>query len=370
MRIDSIELIRVKVPLKEAFRAPAAKMAEKDAVLCLVEAGGATGVGECSPMSGSLYGGEAVESSLKALEGSLVPALMAEDLEGPEDFSRAASAIEGNMPAKAGLEMALWDLYGKLSGRPIYEMLGAGDDIVQSGLTVGIYDTAKALLDRIESHLVEGYVRVKVKIRPGWDGEPLSAIRKKFKGIDLMVDADGSYTMQDAADLKRLDAYSLMMIEQPFPKEALEDSASLQSMMRTPICIGEGADSLESVERAISIGACSIVDIGLQRVGGFGPAKRMHDLCRSRRTPVWCGCSPELGISTAGGLHASGLPGYLFPGDLSPSSRWFADDITAEPVAMSQPGLIPVPSGPGLGVGLDMEKVAKYELWRGKHARL
>jgi len=369
MRIDSIELIHVRIPLKEPFKISTAEVSEKDAILCILESGGKIGVGECSPMSGSFYNDETPESSIAALKDTLVPALLADDLSGPEDFLRTASHIEGNMFAKAGLEMGLWDLFGRFSDRPIYEMLGSSSEGVQSGLAVGIYDNIEALLDRIAKHLLDGYVRVKVKIKPGWDAEPLQAIRKKFKGIDLMVDANASYAIEHATDLKKLDSFSLMMIEQPFAQNALEDSARLQSMISTPICIDESADSMSSVERAIKLRACSIVNIKLQRVGGFGPALKMHNYCASKGIPVWCGYMPELGISTAGGLHISGLPGYLYPGDLEPSLRWFTDDITTEPISMYQPGYIEVPKGPGLGIGLDMEKVSKYEVWREKFAR-
>lgn len=363
MRIDSVELVHVRVPLKEPFRISTAEVSEKDAVLCIISSGGTKGIGECSPMSGSFYNDETPETCIAALRSALVPALLKEDLASPHDFDRIASLIPGDMFAKAGLEMGLWDLFGRASGQPIHRMLGASGAPVQSGLAVGIYDTVKELLDRIEAHLKDGYVRVKVKVKPGWDEEPLKAIRKKFGGIELMVDANAAYTIEHLEELKKLDKFSLMMIEQPLAADALEDSARLQAHLRTPICIDESADSLASVERAVKLGAASIVNIKLQRVGGFGPALKMHDYCLANKIPVWCGYMPELGISTAAGLHISGLPGYIYPGDLEPSLRWFTDDITEEPITLSEPGYIDVPQGPGLGLGLDMEKVAKYKVW-------
>ncbi len=363
MRIDSVELVHVRVPLKEPFRISTAEVSEKDAVLCIISSGETKGIGECSPMSGSFYNDETPETCIAALRSTLVPALLKEDLASPHDFDRIASLIPGDMFAKAGLEMGLWDLFGRASGQPIYRMLGASGAPVQSGLAVGIYDTVKDLLDRIEAHLKDGYVRVKVKVKPGWDEEPLKAIRKKFGGIELMVDANAAYTIEHLEDLKKLDKFSLMMIEQPLGADALEDSARLQAHLRTPICIDESADSLASVERAVKLGAASIVNIKLQRVGGFGPALKMHDYCLANKIPVWCGYMPELGISTAAGLHISGLPGYIYPGDLEPSLRWFTDDITEEPIALSEPGYIDVPQGPGLGINLDMAKVEKYKVW-------
>ncbi len=363
MRIDSVELVHVRVPLKEPFRISTAEVSEKDAVLCIISSGETKGIGECSPMSGSFYNDETPETCIAALRSALVPALLKEDLASPHDFDRIASLIPGDMFAKAGLEMGLWDLFGRASGQPIYRMLGASGAPVQSGLAVGIYDTVKDLLDRIEAHLKDGYIRVKVKVKPGWDEEPLKAIRKKFGGIELMVDANAAYTMEHLEDLKKLDKFSLMMIEQPLAADALEDSARLQAHLRTPICIDESADSLASVERAVKLGAASIVNIKLQRVGGFGPALKMHDYCLANKIPVWCGYMPELGISTAAGLHISGLPGYIYPGDLEPSLRWFIDDITEEPITLSEPGYIDVPQGSGLGLGLDMAKVVKYKVW-------
>jgi len=369
MRIDSVELIHVRIPLKEPFRISTAEVSKKDAILCLISSGGKTGIGECSPMSGSFYNDETPESCIKALNDTLVPAFLEENLNVPGDFEKAAGIIKGDMFAKAGLEMAIWDLFGRISNQPINSMIGASGAPVRSGLAVGIYDTVQKLLDRIEMFLKDGYVRVKVKVKPGWDEEPLTAIRKKFGNIDLMVDANASYGIEHLEELRRLDKFGLMMIEQPLAKDALEDSAWLQAQLRTPICIDESADTIKDVERAIRIGAARIVNIKLQRVGGIGPAKKMHDLCLSHNIPVWCGYMPELGISTAAGLHVSGLPGYTFPGDLEPSLRWFTDDITAAPIEMGGRGLIDVPDGPGLGLGLDMTKVDLYKVWERKFTR-
>ncbi len=363
MRIDSVELIHVRVPLKEPFRISTAEVSEKDAVLCIIGSGDKTGIGECSPMSGAFYNEETPETCIEALNSALVPALLSEDVTSPYHFSRVAESVEGNMFAKAGLEMGLWDLFGRCCELPIHRMVGASGEHVASGLAVGIFDTVQELLVRIEEFLKDGYVRVKVKVKPGWDEEPLSAIRKRFGGIDLMVDANAAYTSEHFKDLKKLDKFSLMMIEQPLGKDALEDSARLQAQMRTPICIDESADSLESVQQAIKLRAASIVNIKLQRVGGIGPALKMHDYCLANKVPVWCGYMPELGISTAAGLHMSGLPGYTYPGDLEPSLRWFTDDITSWPLGMDEPGYMDVPQGPGLGIGLDMEKVQKYRVW-------
>jgi O-succinylbenzoate synthase len=367
MRIERVDLIHVQVPLVEPFRISTASVAVKDALLCLLTCDGITGLGESSPMAGDFYSADTPESCLDALRSRLVPMLLATDIDTPSSFAGLADEwMPGANFAKAGLEMALWDLDARRRNVPLYELLGGSGKPVPSGLAVGICDSIGELLRRIEAFLAEGYVRVKIKIRPGWDVEPISAIRREFGDIPLMVDANAVYRLCDehVRVFKVLDDFGLIMFEQPFAGDALEDLATLQAMVATPVCIDESADSIDSVARALSLGAARIVNIKLQRVGGFGPAIAIHDLCRDNGIPVWCGYMPELGVSTFGGVHMATLPGFTLAGDLEPSLRWFTDDITRPLVQMGSPGAIDVPHGPGLGIDLDMEKVARYSVSR------
>lgn len=368
MRIGRIELNHVQVPLVEPFRISTASVTVKDAILCRVTADGVTGVGESSPMAGAFYSTETPESCLEALRTRLVPRLLGQDLTGPGDFARLTAEVPGNRFAKAGLEMALWDLEGRRRGLPLKTLLGGEGEKVASGLAVGIYDTLPELLRTIERHLAQGYQRVKLKIKPGWDVAPVAAVRQAFGEIPLFVDANAAYTLADADVFRALDDYGLLMYEQPLPGEALADLAKLQTMVSTPLCLDESAETVEAVAEALRLGSGRIINLKLQRVGGFGPAKAIHDLCLASGIPVWCGYMPELGVSTAGGLHLATLPGFSRPvayaGDLEPSRRWFVDDVTDPLVTLGPGGALAVPDAPGLGFALDSGKVAKYTVYR------
>ncbi|MCR4426664.1 MAG: o-succinylbenzoate synthase [Firmicutes bacterium] len=363
MRIDRVDLMHVRVPLVEPFRISTASVDVKDGILSRVWEADSCGIGESSPMAGSFYSDETPESCLAVLRSTLVPGLLGTELSGPRDYSRLAGALPGNHFAKAGLEMALWDLEARRKGVPLYSLLGGRGGPVPSGLAVGIYDTIPELLRAIERFLEDGYVRVKIKIKPGWDVKPVSEVRRVFGDIPLFVDANAAYTLSDSSVFRALDDFGLIMFEQPFPGDALDDLAVLQAMVKTPICLDESADTLEAVKRAVEIGAGRIINIKLQRVGGFGPAVEIHDYCRSKGVPVWCGYMPELGVSAAGGLHMATLPGYAYPADLEPSLRWFTDDITKPLIEMDSHGRIEVPDSPGLGFDLDMAKVLKYQVY-------
>lgn len=368
MRIERVELIHVQVPLVEPFRISTASVAVKDAILCLVSTEGVTGVGESSPMAGAFYSSETPESCLEILRRELAPRLIGAELSGPENFTRLTADVPGNRFAKAGLEMALWDLVGRRAGRPLKALLGGEGERIPSGLAVGIYDTLPQLLQTIERYLAQGYRRVKIKIKPGWDVEPVAAVRQAFGEIPLFVDANAAYTLDEADVFRALDDYGLLMYEQPLAGEALADLAKLQEMVVTPICLDESAETLEAVEEALRLGSGRIINIKLQRVGGFGPAKAIHDLCAAQGVPVWSGYMPELGVSTAGGLHFATLPGFQGPvayvGDLEPSLRWFVDDVTDPLIGLDPDGCIPIAEGAGLGFGLDLRKVRKYRVFQ------
>src|SRR3990167_10800080 len=226
-------------------------------------------------------------------------------------------------PGIPGVETAFWDLEAQKRGLPLHKLLGGERINVESGLAVGIYPSVGALLAAIERYLVEGYKRVKVKIQPGWDVEPLLAVRGEFGRLKLMADANCAYSRNDVDHLKALDDFEMMMIEQPLPKGDLEGHATLQAMMSTPICLDESATDLRTLRKAIEFGSCRIVNIKIQRVGGLKHAKEMHDLCSQAGIPVWGGTMPELGIGGAQTLHLSTLPNFHFPTDVESSKRWF-----------------------------------------------
>ena len=363
MNIDRIELAHVRIPLLEPFRISSGAVTEKDTIVCAVSAGGLTGLGEASPMAGSFYSDDSPDSVWTELEERLIPALKRA---GDVNAARAAEILDaasGSGFARAGLETACRDLEARAQGIPLWRLLGGSGRPVPSGLAVGIYPTADELVAACERHLAAGgYRRIKVKIRPGWDVVPLEAVRRRFPGIPLTADANAAYDRTRHRDaLRALDAFGLEMLEQPLARGAIEDSARLQAEMRTPVCLDESAEDPASVDRAIRLGACRIVNIKLQRVGGFAAGKAMHDLCAAKGIPTWVGTMPELGIASWQAVHFATLPHHRFPTDVESSARWFTNEIVDPPVVVRD-GFLHLPDGPGTGVVLRGEVMRKHRV--------
>ncbi|HEV2863189.1 MAG TPA: o-succinylbenzoate synthase [Pyrinomonadaceae bacterium] len=361
LRVERVALHRVRVPLKEPFRISNGSVAEKDSILVEVTTDrGVTGWGEASPMSGSFYSDDTPESVWRALSVMLIPLALGERAIDAPRFYERLREVPGEAFAKAGLEGALWDAHARGLGLPLCEALGAGPRPIPSGLAVGIYDTTDELVERVGHHLAEGYRRVKIKIQPGWDFEPVEAVRKHFPGVPLMVDANAAYTLADAEVFRRLDPFGLMMFEQPLTRGAHADSAELQRQLETPVCADESADTLADVEEIIERGAARIVNIKIQRVGGLSEARLMLGRLRAAGLGVWLGTMPELGVASAQGLHFAALEGFGYPTDIEASARWFVDDIIEPQIEIDRKGFIRPPAGPGTGYEVSREKVREY----------
>jgi O-succinylbenzoate synthase len=367
MKIDQITLTHVRVPLLEPFRISSGEIAEKDAILVGVFSEGLVGYGESSPMSGTFYSDETPESAWNCLENELIPRVLRSAPGSIGEVNSLLDQTKRNAFAKAGMETAFWDLKAQKDRKPLHALLGSDRKQVESGLAVGIYPTIRELLLAIDKYLVEGYKRVKIKIQPGWDMKPLSEVRGEFGTIPLMVDANCAYTRKDLDHLKGLDDFDLIMIEQPLAKDDLEGHAALQSIMRTPVCLDESAKDVATVQKAIEMKACKIVNIKIQRVGGLQNAKKVHDLCAAHEIPVWGGTMPELGIGGVQTVHLATLSNFLFPTDVESSGRWFVDDII-NPLLEVQDGLITLPEGIGNGYNVDSRKVQQYKV-RGESFR-
>ncbi len=361
MKIDQVTLTHVRVPLVEPFRISNGEIAEKDAILVGVFSGGLVAYGESSPMSGSFYSDETPESAWVCLTSDLIPRLLRAAPDSIEEVNALLDETKGNAFAKAGVETAWWDLQAQAAGKSLSALLGGSRTKIESGLAVGIYPTIRELLIAIDKHLVEGYKRVKIKIQPGWDVEPLREVRRSFGNIPLMVDANCAYTQKDLDHLKKLDEFELMMIEQPLPKDDLEGHAALQKIIQTPVCLDESAKNISAVEKAIELRSCRIVNIKIQRVGGLQNAKKVHDLCAVHGIPVWGGTMPELGIGGAQTVHLSTLSNFLFPTDVESSKRWFVDDII-DPLLEVHDGMISLPEGIGNAYKVDFRKVERYKV--------
>jgi O-succinylbenzoate synthase len=361
MNIDQITLTHVRVPLVEPFKISNGEIAEKDAIIVGVYSEGLVGHGESSPMSGSFYSAETPESTWACLVDELIPTILHSHPSGVEEVNDVINRVPSNSFAKAGIETAFWDLAAQRQDTPLCKCLGAKRNQVESGLAVGIFPSIKDLLRSIEKHLAEGYKRVKIKIQPGWDVKPLTEIRGEFGAIQLMVDANCAYTQADLHYLKTLDDFGLMMIEQPLPKDDLEGHAKLQAISRTPVCLDEGAKDLQTVQRAIELKSCRIVNIKIQRVGGLLNALRMHELCAQAGIPVWGGTMPELGIGGVQTVHLATLDNFKYPTDVESSKRWFVEDII-DPLIEVIDGVITLPDRKGNGYTLNARVVEKYKV--------
>lgn len=361
MKIEKIKLTHVRIPLVEPFKISNGEAREKDGIFVEAYSEGLVGVGEASPMSGGFYSDDTPESTWNCLVNDVIPRMRSKKPDSIDEINAVLEEIESNPFAKAGIETAFWDLQAQQNNKPLYETLGGKKTQVESGLAVGIYPTIGKLLKTIEQYLVEGYKRVKIKIQPGWDIEPLLAVRGEFGKINLMVDANCAYTQNDLDHLHALDDFELMMIEQPLPKDDLEGHAKLQAMTQTPICLDESAKDGATAQKAIKMKSCKIVNIKIQRVGGLKNAKKIHDICEEAKIPVWGGTMPELGIGGAQTIHLATLPNFTFPTDVESSRRWFVDDIV-DPLIEVKNGMIEIPSGVGNCYRLNETVVKKYKI--------
>jgi O-succinylbenzoate synthase len=300
--------------------------------------------------SDPFYSAECNATAWHVLEKYLIPAVLGRPLASAADAAGAWSQVRGHRMAKAALEMAAWDLDARLAGRPLCERLGAAPRPIEAGVSIGIQPSIDQLLARIQEELAAGYRRIKIKIKPGWDRAPVEAIRDRLGDIPLMVDANAAYRLADAERLADLDAFGLMMIEQPLGYDDLVQHAELQRRLRTPICLDESIHGPETARAALDLGACRIVNIKPGRMGGFGPSVAVHDLARTRGVPLWHGGMLETGIGRAHNLHLSTLPGFVLPGDVAASRRYFVPDLIEPPIEVTADGTVAVPAGPGIGV--------------------
>lgn len=361
MCISAIRLHWVKIPLREPFRISSGEVAVKDAILVeLVGEGGKTGWGEASPMAGSFYSSETPEGTWEFLRRRLVPSFLERPELDPHRCSERLQEFSGEPFAKAGMEGAVWDLWSKEKSKPLWAALGSENRPIPSGAAIGLMPAIPTLLDRVERFLGEGYLRVKIKIEPGKDVELVRSIRERFGSIPLMVDANAAYELEDWPIFEELDRQGLLMIEQPLAREALEEHAELQRRLRTPICLDESADSLESIQAIIRLGSARLLNIKVQRMGGLWPARQAHDAARAAGIPCWLGTMPELGVASAQGLHLGTLPNFAYPSDVEASMRWYVSDIIAPLIEISAHGFIHLPDGHGMGYGVDLEKVTSY----------
>jgi O-succinylbenzoate synthase len=348
-RVRAVELRLVGIPLVAPFRTSFGEETEKVCVLVRVETDDASGWGECVAGPDPGYSEEFNDGAWLVLRDFLAPALLGAGDVGAADLDRVLGRVRGHPMAKATLMDAFLDAELRAREVSLATYLGATTDRVACGVSVGIAPTTERLLEQVDGYLAEGYRRIKLKIEPGTDVERVAAVRDAHPDILLSVDANAAYTLEDSGVFRALDAFGLLMVEQPLHHDDLVQHARLQAELATPICLDESIRSAADAAAAIELGACRIVNIKQGRVGGIGEAVRVHDVCRASGVPVWCGGMLETGIGRATNLALAALPGFTLPGDTSASARYFAQDLT-EPFVLDPDGTMAVPGGPGIGV--------------------
>lgn len=320
---------------------------------------GHTGWGESVAFTTPWYTEETMKTNWHMLEDFIIPVLLNNEIEHPDQVSEKLSFIRKNNMAKSTIEGAYWDLYSQEKGISLANALGGNKTKIEVGISIGIQKSVHKLLNVIDGYLAEGYKRMKVKIKPGWDVEVIREIRKHFPNVPLMADANSAYTLNDIDLLKQLDEYQLMMIEQPLAADDFIDHAILQKAISTPICLDESIHSYEDTRKAIELGSGKIMNIKIGRVGGLTEAKKIHDLCEQRQIPVWCGGMLEAGIGRAHNIALTTLSNFVLPGDTAGSSRYWDEDII-EPEVMVEKGYIAVSDKPGIGYEPNRETIRKY----------
>ena len=361
MKITRIELRIVRLPLVRPFRTSSSTKSHIQHILVQVETTeGHTGWGECASPADPYYCPETTGTCWHLLEDFLAPAVLGQNWSDISELTALYSRVKGNHFARAGLEMACWDALARSQNKPLAELLGGTRPVIDSGVSLGIEPDLEATFDQIDQFLAEGYRRIKLKIAPGHDVKIVSAVRNRYPETPLQVDANSAYTLADIDTLKALDAFNLLLIEQPLAHDDIIDHARLQSELQTPICLDESIHSAEDARKAIELGACRTINIKVSRVGGLLEAKKIHDLCRLCDVPVWCGGMHEFGIGRAANIAIASLPGFTLPGDVSGSDKYYAQDLVTPPILATN-GQVTVPqTAPGLGHEPDLDRITRH----------
>ena len=362
MKVHAVEMRRIHLSLVAPFETSFGVQTERDVLLLKAITSDGEGWGECVAGEEPTYSSEYVEGAQHVLIHHLLPRLLDQPRLEAEDVGRVLRPVHGHQMAKAAIEMAILDAQLRARGESFASYFGAVRPAVDAGVSVGIHKSIPELLETVGDYIEQGYRRIKLKIKPGWDVEPVRAVRERFGKVPLQVDANTAYSLSDAAHLALLDPFDLLLIEQPLPEQQVLAHAALAKVVRTPICLDESITSAQAAADAIELGAFRIINIKPGRVGGYLEARRIHDLCAEHGLPVWMGGMLETGIGRAGNVAMAAMPNFTLPGDTSASDRYFHRDITAPFVLRD--GRLDVPKGPGLGVEVDLDFLDSITHWK------
>ena len=360
MRIERLEVLHLRLPLVHFFETSFGRVYYHEVLIVRAESGGIAGYGEVPASAAPRYSYETVQTAWHVIRDFLAPKLQGQEFAGPGPVSDLFAFVRGHNMAKAGIEMAVLDLFGKVQGKPIHRILGGEQMEIPTGVSLGIEDSVADLLKRVEEAVAKGYRRIKLKIKPRWDVDVVAEVGKHFPSVPLMADANSAYSLSDIEHLQRLDEFDLMMIEQPLGYDDYVDHAKLQARIRTPVCLDESIRSHDDARRAFELKSCRIINIKQARVGGPYSAKMIHNVARANGAPVWCGGLLETGIGRAHNIALATLPGFTLPGDISASERYYKEDVIDPPVTVTPAGTLRVPQGPGIGYNVVESRLSQY----------
>ena len=360
--IEQVELRHVRLRLKSSFRTSFGREFDRECILIRLFSEGEQGWGECVAGSEPGYSYETVGTAWHVLKTFFIPALLIKGVESARFLQLELKEYRGHPLARAGLEMALWDLEGRKSTRSLMDMLDGSSPRVPVGVSIGIQERPEDLLDRIGQYLDNGYSRVKIKIAPGADIEVLRAVRSQYPDLRLWVDANAAYTPQDTELIEQFDGFGLELIEQPLYPDDLVEHADLQRKLNTPICLDESIHHLRDAQHALRLGSCRVINLKPARVGGYQVACEIETFCREGQIPVWCGGMLETGIGRAANLALASRAGFCLPGDISATDRYYETDIVEPEFTLNTDSTIDVPQQPGLGIKVDLENLDKHTL--------
>ncbi|MEX0846179.1 MAG: o-succinylbenzoate synthase [Ilumatobacteraceae bacterium] len=367
MRIDEVELTIIHLPFVSPFKTSFGEELGKTSIIVTVRSEGVEGYGESTMDPLPSYREETIDGALTVIRGCLVPWMLANEFGHPSELADAWAKWRGNPMAKACVELAVWDCFARQQNVPLRTLLGGDRTEIPVGASLGM-TSLDGTLANVERHVAQGYRRIKLKIEPGWDRHILGPVRERFPDIELTVDANSAYTLDDLALLQSLDEFDLHYIEQPLHFDDLTDHAVLAPQMTTPLCLDESLTSPARTKAALDLGACSVVNVKVGRVGGLEHVRRIHDLCVARDVPMWCGGMLETGIGRAHNIQLATMPGFVYPGDTASASRTYARDIVEQRLETTD-GIMPVPEGPGIGVTLDRAFLAEVTSGTEVHRR-
>lgn len=360
MKITDITIRHLKMTMKSPFTTSFGTFKDKE--FLLLEAkneDGTFGWGESVAFNAPWYNEETLKTNWHMLEDFLIPLILNKEIKHPDEVNQMFAPIRKNNMAKSTIEGAIWDIYAQQTNQSLAQALGGTKDKIEVGISIGIQNSIDELLRVVDGFLKEGYKRIKVKIKPGWDVDVIRSLREHFPNVPIMADANSAYRLKDIDLLKQLDEFDLMMIEQPLASDDIIDHAQLQKELKTPICLDESIHSLEDARKAIELGSTKIINIKIGRVGGLTEAKKIHDYCEEKGVPVWCGGMLESGIGRSHNIALTTLSNFILPGDTAGSNRYWEKDII-RPEVVATDGYIDVPQTPGIGYEVDRETVEAY----------